>query len=288
MLTGVFFRHVSKRRDWGNLVAHHAVTDPTDPRLDDYVRLTDVALRRISEPANGLYIAESLTILGRALDAGHKPRSVLTSNKWLPALDTLLADKGVDNTEVLVADDTVIESVTGFAVHRGTLASMHRPEASDPLAILVGKKRLVILEDIVDHTNVGALFRSVAGVGADAVWVSERCADPYYRRSIRVSMGTVFQVPWARIGQVSEMTDALRVAGWETAALALTDTATDIDAFATNAPEQLALVLGTEGGGLQAASIASANHVVRIPMKHGVDSLNVAAAGAVAMWALRY
>ena len=269
-------------------MAHHRVTDQADPRLDDYLRLTDVALRSAKEPADGLYIAESLTILGRALDAGHTPRSVLTSSKWLPALDELLAEKNASDTDVLVADDALIESVTGFAVHRGTLASMHRPEPSDPMAILKRANRLVILEDIVDHTNVGALFRSVAGVGADAVWVSERCADPYYRRSIRVSMGTVFQVPWARIGEVPDMANALRDAGWETAALALTDDATDIDAFAQNAPKRLALLLGTEGDGLQAASISAADHVVTIPMKHGVDSLNVAAAGAVAMWALRY
>ncbi len=272
----------------GDVVAHHQVTDEDDSRLDDYLRLTDVALRKVREPADGLYIAESLTILGRALDAGHAPRSVLTSSKWVPVLDKLLADKGASDTDVLVADDHVIESVTGFAVHRGTLASMHRPASPDPMAILDGARRLVILEDIVDHTNVGAIFRSVAGVGADAVWVSERCADPYYRRSIRVSMGTVFQVPWARIGQVSDMADVLRTAGWEIAALALTDDAIDIDTFAATAPERLALVFGTEGDGLHAASIAAADHVVKIPMRHGVDSLNVAAAGAVAMWALRY
>jgi tRNA G18 (ribose-2'-O)-methylase SpoU len=289
MLTSVFFEHVSNRHNLrGNLMTHHTVTDSADPRLDDYLRLTDVTLRRVKEPADGLYIAESLTILGRALDAGHQPRSVLTSSKWLPALDSVLTAKGATSTDVLVADDALIESVTGFAVHRGTLASMHRPKPADPMAILQGARRLVILEDIVDHTNVGALFRSVAGIGADAVWVSERCADPYYRRSIRVSMGTVFQVPWARIGQVADMANPLRQAGWETAALALANTATDIDTFAEDAPERLALLLGTEGDGLQASSIAVADHVVRIPMRHGVDSLNVAAAGAVAMWTLRY
>lgn len=263
----------------------HRVTDQNDPRLDDYLRLTDVALRRVKEPSDGLYIAESLTILGRALDAGHTPRSVLTSDKWVPPLNALLAEKGASDTVVLVADDALIESVTGFAVHRGTLASMHRPRPVDPLSVLVNAKRLVILEDIVDHTNVGAVFRSVAGVGADAVWVTQRCADPLYRRSIRVSMGTVFQVPWARIGHASDMVGPLHDAGWEIAALALTDGAQDIDTF--HAPQRLALLLGTEGQGLQALSIAAADHVVKIPMKHGVDSLNVAAAGAVAMWAVR-
>jgi len=271
----------------GAVVTQHQVTDSADPRVDDYLRLTDMALRRVTEPENGLYIAESLTILGRALDAGHTPRSVLTSAKWLPALNDLLAAKDALDTDVFVATDDVIESVTGFAVHRGTLASMHRPPAADPMAIIQGAKRLIILEDIVDHTNVGALFRSVAGIGADAVWVSERCADPYYRRSIRVSMGSVLQVPWARIGHVPNMVDSLRANGWEVAALALSDNAVDLDTFARNAPARLAVLLGTEGDGLQAASIAAADHVVMIPMQHGVDSLNVAAAGAVAMWALR-
>lgn len=268
-------------------MAFHKVTDLSDHRLDGYLRLTDMALRRVKEPADGLYIAESLTVLGRALDAGHTPRSVLTSTKWLGQLETLLAQKGASNAVVLVASDDLIESVTGFMVHRGTLASMNRPEAADPMGIIEGARRLVILEDIVDHTNVGALFRSVAGIGADAVWVSERCADPLYRRSIRVSMGTVFQVPWATVPSVAEMADPLHRAGWDIAALALSPHAVDLDVFSVAAPDRLAVVLGTEGTGLQPSSLASADHVVAIPMKNGVDSLNVAAAGAVAMWALR-
>lgn len=266
----------------------YTVDDASDPRLDDYLRLTDIALRRVKEPQDGLYIAESLTILGRALDSGHRPRSVLTSHKWLPALREVIASSAYPDTRILVAADDVIETVTGFQVHRGTLASMNRPHPRDPMEFLASARRLVVLEDIVDHTNVGALFRSVAGVGADAVWVSERCADPLYRRSIRVSMGTVFQVPWARVSSVSDMAPRLREAGWVVVALALGEDAVDLDVFAANRHDKLALVLGTEGHGLSPASVAAADVTVAIPMKNGVDSLNVAAAGAVAMWALRY
>ena len=267
------------------------VSNPSDPRLDDYLRLTDTTLRRVKEPRDGLYIAESLTILARALEAGHRPRSVLTTSKWMAplqqVLETVLGVSGAQDVPVLVGESDFIESITGFVVHRGTLASMHRPEPADPMALLAGARRLVILEDIVDHTNVGALFRSVAGVGADAVWVTERCADPLYRRSIRVSMGTVFQIPWARVESVASQATALHQAGWSIVALALTDNAVALDVFSLNAPERLALLLGTEGEGLRAPSLAVADTVVTIPMRHGVDSLNVAAAGAVAMWELR-
>jgi tRNA G18 (ribose-2'-O)-methylase SpoU len=264
-----------------------SVTDAADPRLDDYLRLTDVALRRVREPQQGLYIAESLTILSRVIAAGHTVRSVLTHPKWLEALEDVLQAGGAPEVTVFVGDDDLIESVTGYAVHRGTLASVQRPDPPDPMSILANARRLVILEDIVDHTNVGALFRSVAGVGADAVWVTERCADPYYRRSIRVSMGTVLQVPWARVSTVSDMAPALKEAGFALAALALSDTAIDLDTFSKNPPDRLALLFGTEGEGLTAPSLDAADYRVTIPMSHGVDSLNVAAAGAVALWALR-
>jgi tRNA G18 (ribose-2'-O)-methylase SpoU len=265
----------------------YSVQDPADPRLDDYLRLTDMVLRRVKEPADGLYIAESLTVLARALDALHRPRSVLTADKWLPPLEALLASKNLTDVEILVASDELIETVTGFSVHRGTLASMHRPVPADPMDIISNRSRLVIMEDIVDHTNVGALFRSVAGVGADAVWVTQRCADPLYRRSIRVSMGTVFQVPWATITSVADMVPLLHNAGWTVAALALDEGAIDIDVFAAQRPSQLAILLGTEGEGLSSESLECSDHVVTIPMKNGVDSLNVAAAGALALWALR-
>lgn len=263
------------------------IDDPSDPRLADYRDLTDVALRRRTEPAEGLYIAESAKVIGRAVAAGHRPRSVLVQEKWLADAEALAPDAPI----YLVADD-VAEELTGYAVHRGALASMQRP-ALPPVADIVRGARLVlILEDIVDHTNVGAAFRAAAGLGADAVLVTPRCADPLYRRSVRVSMGTVFQVPWTRLPVAAEggwrsAREALREAGVHVAALALADGAVPLDAFAAARPEQVALVLGSEGDGLSRHALASADTIVTIPMAGGVDSLNVASAAAVALWALR-
>lgn len=271
------------------------VTDPADPRLADYVSLTDVALRSRHEPAKGLYIAESSTVLGRALAAGHRPRSVLLAPRWVPDLERMLADLPDDGTTVpvYVAEEDVLESITGFHVHRGALAAMHRPALSSVEELLAsardgaGARRVAVLEDVVDHTNVGAAFRSAAALGVDAVLVTPRCADPLYRRSVRVSMGTVFQVPWTRIDPWPEGIDGLRAAGFVTAALALSDDSITLDALAADQPERLALVLGAEGHGLKHATIAACDRVVRIPMAGGVDSLNVAAAAAVAFWATR-
>lgn len=266
------------------------VDDPADERLADYVSLTDVALRSRHEPAKGLYIAESSTVLGRALAAGHRPRSVLLAPRWLPDLERMLAAApGDEAVPVYVAAEDVLEAITGFHVHRGALAAMHRPPlvpASDLLAD-PAVRRVAVLEDVVDHTNVGAAFRSAAALGVDAVLVTPRCADPLYRRSVRVSMGTVFQVPWTRIDPWPGGIDDLRAAGFVTAALALRDDAVTLDELAADAPDRLALVLGAEGDGLKAATIAQADVVVRIPMAGGVDSLNVAAAAAVAFWATR-
>jgi len=265
------------------------VTDPTDERLADYVSLTDVALRSRQEPAKGLYIAESSTVLGRALAAGHRPRSVLLSPRWLPDLERLLADLPSDDVvvPVYVAEEPVLEAITGFHVHRGALAAMHRPPLAPVSELLAGARRVAVLEDIVDHTNVGAAFRSAAALGVDAVLVTPRCADPLYRRSVRVSMGTVFQVPWTRIDPWPEGISALRGAGFVTAALALSDDAITLDALVADPPERLALVLGAEGHGLKPVTVAESDLVVRIPMAGGVDSLNVAAAAAVAFWATR-
>jgi tRNA G18 (ribose-2'-O)-methylase SpoU len=259
-----------------------------DPQLvADYRNLTDSALRRVQEPRRGLYIAESLTILGRALDAGHQPRSVLTSDKWLPQLTVLLEQHGApEDLPVLRASDEWLESLTGFHVHRGTLASMNRPATPTPDELLATAQRIVILEDIVDHTNVGALFRSVAAMGADAVIVSERCADPLYRRSVRVSMGTVLQVPWTRANW-DDIIDACRDGGFDVVGLGLGEDSVDFDEYAPKAPEKVALVLGSEGPGLSPEALADCDVVARIPMSHRVDSLNVAAAGAVALHALR-
>ena len=264
------------------------VVDPSDERLADYVSLTDVALRSRHEPAAGLYIAESSTVLGRALEAGHVPRSVLLAPRWLPDVEAMLAAApATGDVPVYVADEPVLESITGFHVHRGALAAMHRPALPSTASVLEGARRVAVLEDVVDHTNVGAAFRSAAALGVDAVLVTPRCADPLYRRSVRVSMGTVFQVPWTRIDPWPAGVDDLRAAGFVVAALALSDEAITLDELVADPPDRLALVLGAEGDGLKPRTIASADLVVRIPMAGGVDSLNVAAAAAVAFWATR-
>ena len=261
-----------------------AIADPADPRLADYRDLTDVALRRVLEPAGGLYIAESVKVIGRALGAGHRPRSVLVQEKWLGDVIPLLGDE--QDAPVYVVDADLAESVTGYAVHRGALAAMHRPVLRPVAEVVGGARTVVVLDDIVDHTNVGAAFRSAAALGADAVLISPRCADPLYRRSVRVSMGTVFQVPWTRLPSWSEARAALTEAGFHVAALALAEDAVPLDEFAARRPERVALLLGSEGDGLSLRALRSADTVVKIPMAGGVDSLNVAAAGAVALWAL--
>lgn len=263
------------------------IEDPSDPRLVDYRDLTDVALRRRTEPAEGLYIAESAKVIGRAIAAGHRPRSVLVQEKWLSDAESLAPE-----APIYLVDDDVAEKLTGYAVHRGALASMERPALPAVADVVAGARLVLVLEDIVDHTNVGAAFRAAAGLGADAVLVTPRCADPLYRRSVRVSMGTVFQVPWTRIPEGIEggwkaARDTLREAGLHVAALALADDAVALDAFAAARPEQVALVLGAEGEGLSRNALASADTIVTIPMAGGVDSLNVAAAASVALWALR-
>jgi tRNA G18 (ribose-2'-O)-methylase SpoU len=267
----------------------HSLDLATDPRLVDYRDLTDVALRSKREPSEGIYIAESLKVLERALSAGHTPLSALTTQQWLGRLEEvcdLYPDLCTDMPIYLASED-LMESITGFHVHRGTLASIARPLLPTVKDLIRGCRRVVILENIVDHTNVGAIFRSVAGIGADAVIVSESCADPLYRRSVRVSMGTVMQVPWTRAGSWEDVVSDLRQSGFTLAALALGPDSTPLDTFALNPPEHLAVMLGTEGEGLSAEALRSADHLVSIPMRGAVDSLNVAAASAVALWALR-
>ncbi|QWT23254.1 RNA methyltransferase [Subtercola sp. PAMC28395] len=259
------------------------IDDLSDPALSDYSGLTDVALRRISEPEGGLYIAESAKVIERALSAGHVPRSVLCEAKWVDSIRPLVAD----HVPIFVGESALLESLTGFNLHRGALASMHRPVLPSVASLLQDARRVVILEDIVDHTNVGAIFRSVAGLGADAVLITPRCADPLYRRSVRVSMGTVLQVPWTRLPEWELAAPMLHDAGFTIAALALSDDAVTLDEFAVEPPERVAIVFGTEGDGLSRAALSVADTVVTIPMLHGVDSLNVASASAVALWALR-
>lgn len=261
------------------------IDDPSDERLADYRGLTDVALRRVLEPAGGLYMAESAKVIARALAAGHRPRSILVQDKWLPDMIELLAAH--EDVPVFVVSAAVAEQVTGFAVHRGALAAMHRPVLPSVAEVVAGARLVVILEDIVDHTNVGAAFRAAAGLGADAVLVTPRCADPLYRRSVRVSMGTVFQVPWTRVPGWAATREMLHAEGIHLAGLALAEGAVPLDVFAAQRPERVALMMGSEGDGLSRWALAAADTLVTIPMAGGVDSLNVAAASAVAIWALR-
>jgi tRNA G18 (ribose-2'-O)-methylase SpoU len=254
-----------------------------DPRLAFYTNLTDVSLRRLTEPATGLYLAESTKVIERALAAGHRPVSVITLEKWIPALESLLADVDIP---VFVGDDSELEKLTGFLLHRGAIAAMERPALASVADIIRGARRVVILENIIDHTNVGAIFRSVAGLGADAVLITPECADPFYRRSVRVSMGTVLQVPWTRIASWPEGLQELRDAGFVVASLALSNDSIPLAELAVENPDRLAIVFGTEGHGLIPATIAASDRVVRIPMSHGVDSLNVAAAAAVTLYAV--
>jgi len=258
-----------------------------DERLTDYVGLTDVALRRRTEPERGLYIAESEKVIRRALRAGHRPRSYLMARRWLTDLGDLVADAEQAGIPVYVGEHDVVEALTGFHLHRGALAAMQRPALPAVDDLLRDARRVMVLEDIVDHTNVGAVFRSAAALGVDAVLVTPRCADPLYRRSIRVSMGTVFQVPWTRIDPWPGGIDRLRALGFTVATLALAGDAVSLDDLAADPPDRLALVLGTEGDGLSHHTLRAADLTVTIPMAGGVDSLNVAAAGAVAAWALR-
>jgi tRNA G18 (ribose-2'-O)-methylase SpoU len=273
------------------------ITDPADERVRDYFSLTDVALRRKLEPERGLYLAESEKVIRRALGAGHRPRSFLMGQRWLTDLSDLVDQAESESVPVFVADAAVIEAMTGFHLHRGALASMQRPLLVAPGVLLQDTvrrntllqtaSRVVILEDIVDHTNVGAVFRSAAALGVDAVLITPRCADPLYRRAVRVSMGTVFQVPWTRIDLWPGGLKVLQDNGFMVAAFALTDDAVSLDALAADQPERLAVIFGTEGDGLSHRAVEGADLVVKIPMSGGVDSLNVAAASAVAMWALR-
>ena len=263
------------------------VDDPRDERVHEYTGLTDVALRRRREPAEGLYIAESQAVIRRALAAGHRPRSFLMARRWLDDSADLLAAPASAGVPVYVGTEQVLRGITGFHLHRGALASMHRPVLPSVSDVVGDARRVAVLEDVVDHTNVGAVFRSAAALGVQAVLVTPRCADLLYRRSVRVSMGTVFQVPWTRLDPWPGGLDTLRGMGFTVAALALDDAAVSLDDLAADPPERLALLLGTEGDGLSRAAVAEADLAVRIPMSGGVDSLNVAAASAVAFWALR-
>lgn len=260
--------------------------DPAaDPRVADYLAMSDAALRQAADPAAGRYIAESTTVVRRAIAAGHTPRSFFFARKHLAALADLLEQ--FPEVPAYVAEPELLERIAGFHLHRGALAAMQRPAPLDLDAVLRDARRIAILEDVADHTNVGAIFRSAAALGVDAVLITPRCADPLYRRAIRVSMGTVFQIPWVRLGQWHDAVAHLRAAGFTLAALEVTETAKSVDVVAAENHERLALILGTEGDGVSERALADSDVQVVIPMAAGVDSLNVAAASAVAFWELR-
>ncbi len=261
------------------------VDDPADPRLADYALLRDVQLRRHLESEHGLFIAEGEKVVRRAVDAGHQPRSFLMAQRWLTGLADVLAR--VPAAPCYVVTQDVAEEVTGFHVHRGALASMHRLELPTVDQVVTGARRLVVLEDVVDHTNVGAIFRSAAALGFDGVLLSPRCADPLYRRAVKVAMGAVLSMPWTRLPDWYDALAELAAAGFATVALTPEAGAVALSEVAPGLRgRRVALVVGSEGPGLSGRWQAAADIRVRIPMAAGIDSLNVAAATAVACYAL--
>jgi tRNA G18 (ribose-2'-O)-methylase SpoU len=263
------------------MAAQLRLADASDPRLADYVRLTDVHLRRSLEAAHGLFIAEGEKVIRRAIAAGYPIRSLLVADDRLAAIAD--AARLVDAPLYVLPAEQVAE-LTGYRVHRGALASMQRLPLPTAAEVLAGARRVVVLEDIVDHANVGAVFRCVAALGFDAVLLAPRCADPLYRRAVKVSMGAVLQVPYARLPDWRDGLAGLRAAGFRL--LALTPDPAAVPIADVPPPGRLALLIGTEGAGLSDRWAAAADQAVRIPMSRGVDSLNVAAAAAIACYLL--
>ena len=259
------------------------VTDFQDPRLDVYARLTEAQLAQAPGPGQGLFIAESPKVIGRALDARCKPVSVLIEeNNFNAETKEIIARCG--DIPVYTGENKVLAQLTGYKLTRGLLCAMERPALANAEEFLPSSRRIAVLEDVVNPTNLGAIFRSAAALGMDAILLTPGCSDPLYRRSARVSMGTVFQVPWAfwdkPVGYLREL-------GFKVAAMALKEDTVSIDDGRLQQEPKLAVLLGTEGEGLTDAAIAQCDYTVKIPMYHGVDSLNVAAASAVAFWELR-
>ena len=266
------------------------ITDFHAPELDPYARLTQNQLRNRLEPEKGIFIAESPKVIDRALDAGYKPVSLLMERKQItgPAAGIL---SRCGDAPVYTADRELLAELTGFELTRGVLCAFRRPAPRPVEELCKNARRVAVLEGIVDSTNVGAIFRSAAALNMDAVLINSSCCDPLCRRAVRVSMGTVFQVPWGQLGETpadwpEKGMDILHSLGFKTAAMALSDRSVSIDDEQLAKEPKLAIVLGTEGDGLAADTIASCDYTVKIPMSHGVDSLNVAAASAVAFWQL--
>lgn len=287
-----------------------------DERLDPYARLTEAQLRSKLEPERALFIAESGKVIERAFEGGMTPMSLLMEEKWVESITPLIErmERAHPDLAVLIAPHDELARLTGFELTRGALGAFRRPALPSVAEVVRDARLIAVLENITNHTNVGAIFRSAAALGVDAILVTPTCYDPLYRRAVRVSMGTVFQVPWTRIGDDADGTDAharegrdhakgtpghpaitwaetgiplLRELGFTTAAMALSDESVPLDDPTLNATEKVALVFGTEGDGLDPATIEACDCTVRIPMAHGVDSLNVAAASAVAFWQFR-
>lgn len=267
------------------------IRDFAAPELDLFARLTEAQLRNRLESEKGVFIAESPKVIERALDAGYEPVALLTERRHIEGQAAPIIARCPD-IPLYTADSEVLKHLTGYELTRGVLCAMRRPALPTVEELCANARRVAVLEGIVDHTNVGAIFRSAAAMHMDAVLVTPTCCDPLYRRAVRVSMGTVFQIPWTRIGAhhthwPEAGLERLRAMGFRTAAMALSDDSVSVDDPGLMAEEKLAIILGTEGDGLSPRTIAGSDYTVRIPMAHGVDSLNVAAASAVAFWQLR-
>ena len=274
--------------DMANIIE---LSDVGAPELDVYVRLTGAQLRNKLEPERGIFIAESPTVIDVALKSGCTPISLLTDKRLINSDVSDIIERCGD-IPIYTADRDTLTNITGFELTRGALCAMKRPTLPSTEELLRGASRVAVLEAVTDSTNIGALFRSAAALGIDAVLITPTCCDPLCRRALRVSMGTVLQVPWTRIGECASDwphpgLDILKSLGFKTCAMALSDNTVDIDDSSLRAEEKLAIILGTEGDGLSKSTIADCDYTAKIPMMHGVDSLNVAAAGAVAFWELR-
>ncbi|MGO3341223.1 MAG: TrmH family RNA methyltransferase [Glutamicibacter arilaitensis] len=260
------------------------VADLSDARLDEYLRLSEAHLRMRTDVENGLYIAESTKVVQRAINAGHVPRSFLLAEKHL---DQLVAEfNRFPDAPIFIGDDRQLEDLVGFHLHRGAMASMNRPEPLDLSQVLEASSRVAILEDIADHTNLGAIIRSASGLGVDAVLLTPKCVDPWYRRSARVSMGTVFDLPWVRMLSWPEDIRTLKQHGYQMLAMELTDDAIPLNEVQITAGQKVAMILGNEGRGVTAQALEAVDQTVIIPMHREVDSLNVGAASAIAFWHL--
>ena len=260
------------------------VADLADSRLDEYLRLSEANLRMRSDVENGLYIAESTKVVQRAINAGHVPRSFLLAEKHLDQLTEEF--NRFPDAPIFIGDDRQLQDLVGFHLHRGAMAAMNRPEPLDLDEVLEASSRVAILEDIADHTNLGAIIRSASGLGVDAVLLTPKCVDPWYRRSARVSMGTVFDLPWVRMLSWPEDIQTLKKHGYEMLAMELTEDAIPLNEVEIKSGQKVAMILGNEGRGVTDEALAAVDRTVIIPMYREVDSLNVGAASAIAFWHL--